>query len=128
MKALDEQNLPDVNNAKSSGRDDLITAIKFRHCSLRRSQRCAGAACGLVQWLQNVPCYLHEVIGRRPRFGHHTGCETSKKPVYRIDAEFASDTFRVSPRGSADGSNVYDDQILKTKAQYKQILKEKYMI
>ncbi|CAM9108630.1 unnamed protein product, partial [Rangifer tarandus platyrhynchus] len=37
---------------------------------------------GLVQWLQNVPCY-HEVIGRRPRFGHHTGCETSKKPIYR---------------------------------------------
>ncbi|CAI9149609.1 unnamed protein product, partial [Rangifer tarandus platyrhynchus] len=34
---------------------------------------------GLVQWLQNVPCY----IGRRPRFGHHTGCETSKKPIYR---------------------------------------------
>ncbi|KAM9740052.1 LOW QUALITY PROTEIN: DNA replication complex GINS protein PSF1-like, partial [Dama dama] len=43
MKALDEQNLPDVNNAKSRGRGDLVPAIKFRHCSLLRSQRCAGA-------------------------------------------------------------------------------------
>ncbi|XP_043762914.1 DNA replication complex GINS protein PSF1-like isoform X5 [Cervus elaphus] len=43
MKALDEQNLPDVNNAKSGGRGDLVPAIKFRHCSLLRSQRCAGA-------------------------------------------------------------------------------------
>ncbi|KAM9740051.1 DNA replication complex GINS protein PSF1-like [Dama dama] len=43
MKALDEQNLPDVNNAKSGGRGDLVPAIKFRHCSLLRRQRCAGA-------------------------------------------------------------------------------------
>ncbi|XP_043305721.1 uncharacterized protein LOC122429462 [Cervus canadensis] len=43
MKALDEQNLPDVNNAKSGGRGDLVPAIKFQHCSLLRSQRCAGA-------------------------------------------------------------------------------------
>ncbi|XP_043305436.1 translation initiation factor IF-2-like [Cervus canadensis] len=43
MKALDEQNLPDVNNAKSGGRGDLVPAIKFRHCPLLRSQRCAGA-------------------------------------------------------------------------------------
>ena len=43
---------------------------------------------GLVQWLQNVPCYLHEVIGRRPRFGHHTGYETSKKPIYRSKYTF----------------------------------------
>ncbi|XP_061003748.1 DNA replication complex GINS protein PSF1-like [Dama dama] len=43
MKALDEQNLPDVNNAKSRGRGDLVPAIKFRHCSLLRSQRCAEA-------------------------------------------------------------------------------------
>ncbi|XP_043305437.1 DNA replication complex GINS protein PSF1-like, partial [Cervus canadensis] len=43
MKALDEQNLPDGNNAKSGGQGDLVLAIKFRHCSLLRSQRCAGA-------------------------------------------------------------------------------------
>ncbi|KAM9740050.1 uncharacterized protein ACBT57_014143 [Dama dama] len=43
MKALDEQNLPDVNNAKSGGRGDLVPAIKFQHCSLLRRQRCAAA-------------------------------------------------------------------------------------
>ncbi|XP_043305723.1 uncharacterized protein LOC122429463 isoform X2 [Cervus canadensis] len=43
MKALDEQNLPDGNNTKSGGRGDLVPAIKFRHCSLLRRQRCAGA-------------------------------------------------------------------------------------
>ncbi|XP_040104664.1 ankyrin repeat domain-containing protein 26-like [Oryx dammah] len=49
------------------------------------------------------------------------------REIRKVDAEFASDAFTVS-QGSADGSNVYDDQILKTKAQYTQILKEKYMI
>ena len=38
---------------------------------------------GLVPWLQKVRCYLHEVIGRRPRFGHHTEYETSEKPMCR---------------------------------------------
>uniref|UniRef100_A0A4W2HG02 Ankyrin repeat domain-containing protein 26-like n=1 Tax=Bos indicus x Bos taurus TaxID=30522 RepID=A0A4W2HG02_BOBOX len=49
------------------------------------------------------------------------------REIRKVDAEFASDAFTVS-HVSADGSNVYDDQILKTKAQYTQILKEKYMI
>ena len=51
---------------------------------------------GWVQWLQNVPCYLHEVIGRRPRFGHHTGCETSKKPIYRSKYTFKKKKMGVS--------------------------------
>ncbi|XP_068843612.1 ankyrin repeat domain-containing protein 26-like [Capricornis sumatraensis] len=49
------------------------------------------------------------------------------REIRKVDAEFASDAFTVS-QVSADGSNVYDDQILKTKAQYTQILKEKFMI
>ncbi|MXQ94228.1 hypothetical protein E5288_WYG004021 [Bos mutus] len=49
------------------------------------------------------------------------------REIRKVDAEFASDAFTVS-HVSADGSNVYDDQILKTKAQYTQILKEKHMI
>ncbi|XP_070657330.1 DNA replication complex GINS protein PSF1 isoform X1 [Bos indicus] len=43
MKALYEQNQSDVNEAKSSGRGDLIPTIKFRHCSLLRNQRCTVA-------------------------------------------------------------------------------------
>ncbi|XP_005688162.2 PREDICTED: ankyrin repeat domain-containing protein 26-like [Capra hircus] len=49
------------------------------------------------------------------------------REIRKVDAEFASDAFTVS-QVSADGSNVYDEQILKTKAQYTQILKEKFMI
>uniref|UniRef100_A0A4W2HI15 DNA replication complex GINS protein PSF1 n=1 Tax=Bos indicus x Bos taurus TaxID=30522 RepID=A0A4W2HI15_BOBOX len=43
MKALYEQNLPDVNNTKSSGQGDLIPAIKFQHWFLLRNQHCTGA-------------------------------------------------------------------------------------
>ncbi|XP_070597693.1 DNA replication complex GINS protein PSF1 [Erythrolamprus reginae] len=42
MKALYEQNQIDVNEAKS-GHSELITAIKFRHCSLLRNRRCIVA-------------------------------------------------------------------------------------
>lgn len=55
------------------------------------------------------------------------GKEYNSFLFFPVDAEFASDAFTVS-QVSADGSNVYDDQILKTKAQYTQILKEKFMI
>ncbi|ETE70170.1 DNA replication complex GINS protein PSF1 [Ophiophagus hannah] len=42
MKALYEQNQTDVNEAKS-GHSELITTIKFRHCSLLRNRRCVVA-------------------------------------------------------------------------------------
>ncbi|XP_070803986.1 DNA replication complex GINS protein PSF1 isoform X2 [Pituophis catenifer annectens] len=42
MKALYEQNQIDVNEAKS-GHSELITTIKFRHCSLLRNRRCVVA-------------------------------------------------------------------------------------
>ncbi|XP_015667651.1 DNA replication complex GINS protein PSF1 [Protobothrops mucrosquamatus] len=42
MKALYEQNQIDVNEAKS-GHSELITTIKFRHCSLLRNRRCIVA-------------------------------------------------------------------------------------
>ena len=69
----------------------FLKGLVYSFCKFISLQLCQMAIFmfpgGLVQWLQNVPCY-HEVIGRRPRFGHHTGCETSKKPVYRSKYTF----------------------------------------
>ncbi|XP_065773144.1 ankyrin repeat domain-containing protein 26-like isoform X2 [Muntiacus reevesi] len=50
------------------------------------------------------------------------------REVRKVEAELASDAFQVSSRRSSDGSNVYDDQLLKAKAEYQQILFEKYKI
>ena len=45
-----------------------------------------------------------------------------------VDAEFASNSFRVSPWGSTDGSNVYEDLLWKTSQEYVQTLTKKDMI
>ncbi|XP_043783877.1 ankyrin repeat domain-containing protein 26-like [Cervus elaphus] len=50
------------------------------------------------------------------------------RELEEVDAEFACDAFQVSFRGFSDGSNVYDDQFLKAKAEYQQILFEKHKI
>ncbi|XP_070310295.1 ankyrin repeat domain-containing protein 26-like [Odocoileus virginianus] len=50
------------------------------------------------------------------------------RELEEVEAELASDAFQVPSRRPSDGSNVYDDQLLKAKAEYQQILFEKYKI
>ncbi|KAB0358069.1 hypothetical protein FD754_002225 [Muntiacus muntjak] len=52
------------NNAKSRGRGDLVPAIKFRHCSLLRSQRCdTGLKASRLLWKYWL-CFC-EILGRK---------------------------------------------------------------
>ena len=43
-------------------------------------------------------------------------------------AEFESESYGLSPLGATDGSNLYEDMLLKTSQEYVQVLKKKYMI
>ncbi|XP_070328092.1 LOW QUALITY PROTEIN: ankyrin repeat domain-containing protein 26 [Odocoileus virginianus] len=43
-------------------------------------------------------------------------------------AEFESESYGLSPLGATDGSNLYEDLLLKTSQEYVQVLKKKYMI
>ena len=47
------------------------------------------------------------------------------KELEKAAAEFKSGSYRVSPLGSTDESNLYQDLLLKTSQEYVHILKEK---
>ena len=50
------------------------------------------------------------------------------KELEKAAAEFKSGSYRVSPLGSTDESNLFQDLLLKISQEYVQILKKNYMI